>query len=253
MQAKNIDEVLAALTEIVHNSLIEKTRIGYFAALYLRVTWSVKRAITAGDVFQDNARMEQLDVTFANRFLEAWTLHNNGGKPTKPWRIAFDALSGDDYMVLQHMAVGMNAHINLDLGIAAEETMRSLGQPLEDLHTDFNMINTILDRLIGIVQVQLSELSHTFRNIEHLAPGLQNKLMQDIMLGIRDGAWNFAVKLDGAKHDLQRNLFIEERELWVDPLGKVILHPVIFPEVRHKIVEEEAANGIGFNVQVIAE
>lgn len=253
MQAENIDEVLAALTAILEKSLAEKTRIGYFAALYLRVTWAVKRAIVAGDVFQDNARMEKLDVTFANRFLEAWTQWTNGEEPTKPWQIAFGALESDTYMVLQHLAVGMNAHINLDLGVATEQTMRELGQPLEDIHDDFNMINTILDRLIGIVQVQLSELSDAFKKIEHLAPGLQNKLMQAIMEGIRNGAWELATRLDKKKTQAGRNLVMEERELWTDPLGKFMLNPHIFGDFIDTVVSEENANGIGFNIQIVAE
>ena len=38
------------------------------------------------------------------------------------WRVAFDAATKSKYLVLQQLLVGMNAHINLDLGIAAAET-----------------------------------------------------------------------------------------------------------------------------------
>ena len=115
------------------------------------------------------------------------------------------------------------------------------------------MINTILDRLIGIVQVQLMELSKPFRNIERLAPGLQNKLMEAIMEGIRNGAWHLAERLDKKKTEAGRQLVMEERELWADPLGKFMLNPHIFEDFIEKVVAEENENGISFNVQIVAE
>lgn len=72
MLPDTIDEVIARLNVIIDEALRAESRIGYFAGLYERVTTNVRRALVAGDVFRDNARMERLDVTFANRFLEAW-------------------------------------------------------------------------------------------------------------------------------------------------------------------------------------
>lgn len=251
--ATTIDEVLAAMTRILDDSIVGSQRIGYFAALYLRVTWAVKRAILAGDVFQNNERMEQLDVIFANRFLDAWQTWSQGGKPTGPWQVAFDALSRDDLMVVQHLGVAMNAHINLDLGIAAEEVMRQRGEPLEDLKTDFDMINTVLERLIGIVQVQLSELSKTFSNLERLAPRLQGKIFGKVLDGIRDGAWHFANRLDEAKTRAGRAIVYEERLLVATGLGKVVIDLPDFDHFISKVATEESANGVPFNIQIVAE
>ncbi len=47
-------------------------------------------------------------------------------------------------------------------------------------------------RLIGIVQVQLAEISPTFKDIERLAPGIENHLFGEVMKGLRDGAWALA-------------------------------------------------------------
>ena len=43
--AKNIDEVIARLTGIVDVSRREPGRLGYFAALYRKVTISVKQGV----------------------------------------------------------------------------------------------------------------------------------------------------------------------------------------------------------------
>ena len=47
--------------------------------------------------------------------------------------------------------IGMNAHINLDLGIAAA-TVAPTPAELEALHADFNRINDVLARLVRIVE-----------------------------------------------------------------------------------------------------
>ena len=117
-EPRTIDEVLVRLNGILDDALRQGARIGYFAALYERVTTNIRRALIAGNVFQDNARMERLDVIFANRFMAAWDAHTSGRRPSRSWQAAFLRCwtrPGD----LQHLLLGMNAHINLDLGIAA--------------------------------------------------------------------------------------------------------------------------------------
>ena len=46
--AKNIDEVIARLTDIIDISRQEPGRMGYFAALYRKVTINVKQGILNG-------------------------------------------------------------------------------------------------------------------------------------------------------------------------------------------------------------
>jgi len=48
-------------------------------------------------------------------------LQNTGQTPTESWVKAFDATEFWWLIVLQHLLMDMNAHINLDLGIAAAE------------------------------------------------------------------------------------------------------------------------------------
>ena len=66
MQAKTIDEVIDYLDEIIETARATGSRTGYLAALYKKVTVQVKEKTAAG-YFDDNERMEKLDVIFANR------------------------------------------------------------------------------------------------------------------------------------------------------------------------------------------
>jgi phage tail tube protein FII len=140
MPAQTIDEVINQLQAIVTDAIATNNRAGYFAALYLKVTTRVKEGIEAGE-FEDGARMEMFDVTFANRYIEAHRQWVNKQQPSASWRLAFEMLEKPRVLVLQHLMLGMNAHINLDLGIAVVELSKSQNKPLEVIHKDFNSIS----------------------------------------------------------------------------------------------------------------
>src|SRR5580692_9962210 len=117
MTATTINEVLARLDAIIEQSIAANDRRGFFAAVYKRVTLAVRAGIADGE-FDDGPRMERLDVTFANRYLDAYDAYARGDKASMVWVKTFDAARSDDVLVLQHLLLGMNAHIALDLGIA---------------------------------------------------------------------------------------------------------------------------------------
>jgi hypothetical protein len=137
--------------------------------------------------------MERFDVAFANRYLEAVRDHRTGGTPTSSWRLAFASSEEFWPIVLQHLLLGMNAHINLDLGIAAAETMR--GEPLESLHDDFNRINGILASLVDDVQKQLGEVWFVLRLLNARLGSVDDAIVNFSMERARDEAWRSAVRL----------------------------------------------------------
>ena len=77
-----IDDVIQQLDDIIDWSQSHKSRLGYFAALYRKVTLKVKEGIADG-YFGDGQRMERLDVTFAGRYLDAFEQYRSN-QPTKP-------------------------------------------------------------------------------------------------------------------------------------------------------------------------
>ena len=70
MAADPIDEILERLRAVVAWATEQDSRLGYFAAMYRRVTQEVKEAIHEGK-FEDGPRMTRLDVIFAERYLAA--------------------------------------------------------------------------------------------------------------------------------------------------------------------------------------
>jgi len=125
---QTIDNIIQDLEVIIQDCKKQQNPLGYFAALYQKVTIAVKQGIE-NDRFEDGPRMEQLDVVFASRYLDAYQTFKNKGTPTLSWQKAFDESPQKNLIILQHLFLGINAHINLDLGIATAEVMK--GKPLE--------------------------------------------------------------------------------------------------------------------------
>ena len=152
MPATTISEVITQLDEIVKQAGQNSDRAGYFAALYKKVTVAVSIKINE-KFFDDNARMEKLDVVFANRYLEAYQQYKNGLPCSAVWQHAFDATRTWKPIVIDHLIAGMNAHIGLDLGIATATV--APGNLINAVHDDFNKINTVLNGLVNEVKTDL--------------------------------------------------------------------------------------------------
>lgn len=218
--AISIDEVIDRLNQIIETSNVNNSREGYFAALYKRVTVSVKNNIEAGN-FQDNPRMETLDVIFANRYLEAYHEFHHNEACSESWQVAFKLCRSWRPLVIQHLFVGMNAHISLDLGIAAAEVQP---ENLDSLHADFNKINEVLGALVNQVQDELSQVFPLLKPIDWLAGGTDEKIAEFAMGIARDAAWEVA-KTYASLPPNQRAAYVTKRDADVAKFGREIASP----------------------------
>jgi hypothetical protein len=84
----------------------------HFLGTYLRTTIAVGRAIDQGG-FEDPGWVEEWDVVFAQPYLDAHDASLVDGPIARRWRLAFDAPA--QLHPLQHVLLGVNAHVNYDL------------------------------------------------------------------------------------------------------------------------------------------
>ena len=218
--ASTIDEVIEQLDHIIDWAISQSNRIGYFAALYRKVTVAVKEGIQ-NNLFEDGPRMTKLDVIFANRFLEAFQQHQTQQACSNSWLLAFDQSIIWRPLVLQHLMLGMNAHINLDLGIAAAKTME--GKPIEAIKADFFKINDILMSLIDDVQDQLSEIFPLLKRFDLL--GRFDEIIAEAGMDLaRAEAWKIAQSL-AKSPALEWDSSIQELDQKVLLAGHRILQP----------------------------
>ncbi|MDN3657252.1 DUF5995 family protein [Ferruginibacter paludis] len=223
MPVTTIAEVIDQLTNIVGKAAAENNRAGYFATLYKKVTIAVYDKIKAG-YFDDNERMEKLDVVFACRYLDAYQEYTQHKKCSACWQFAFDACNAWQPMVMHHLLLGMNAHIGLDLGIAA--AIVSPGGDIENIHTDFNKINTILCDLIAEVKASLFSMWPLSKFISQLNMGqFENDLAGFSMHIARDAAWQSALDYNAGNGITEKENYIIARDRSVTDFSNQILHP----------------------------
>jgi hypothetical protein len=231
-QINTIDDVIFALDEIIATAEQNQNPLGYFAALYRKVTIKVKEGISE-NFFDDGPRMEKLDIVFAQRYLVASFDWLNNKEITGSWKKTFE-ISGDYWpVVLQHLLLGMNAHINLDLGIAAAAVTR--GGNIHELENDFYKINQILSTLVVDVQKDLASIWPALTKILRRTGKTDDFLVDFSMELARDGAWKFAQKLAGIP-DSEISEAIKERDAKVVKKANLMLKPGMVASLILKII-----------------
>jgi hypothetical protein len=187
MTITTIDDVITRLDQIVETCKREKSRAGYFASLYRVMTIAVKAGVEAGR-FEDPQRMVRLDVIFASRYLDAYSRQQRGQKPTRAWQYAFDSAKAGQALILQDLLLGINAHINLDLGIAAAEACPQAQYP--PLKRDFAMINTVIAVLVDGVQAEIGLVSPHVQLMDGLWGPVDEALFNFSINVAREAAWH---------------------------------------------------------------
>jgi hypothetical protein len=219
---QSIAEVITRLEQIVEKSKERQSPLGYFAALYLKMTMAVRDGIESGQ-FENGSRMEQLDVRFANRYFEAYDAWQAGIPCTQAWKTAFEASKEDRLTVLQHILLGINAHINLDLGIAAAQT-RS-GDAIFGLRKDFDTINDIIAALTDRVQERLADIWLPFRLLDYLLRTEDEGWVNFSIRVSRGAAWKAATALAFARQKETEDALIRELDNAVAFFAKKITAP----------------------------
>jgi Family of unknown function (DUF5995) len=223
--ATTINDVIEQLEAIITKAEAENDRLGYFAALYHKVTCKVKDDID-NNLFEDGARLERLDVVFANRYLFAhnqWKSDKNSPLVSASWKIAFQNAEASSHLILQHLLLGMNAHINYDLGIAVAELAAS-GSSIDELRRDYNAINNILGGLTYGVINKLNIVSPFLSFLGFTGTSSNSMLVQFSMGNARDGAWLFAVDLLALAADKDKyDAFILKRDTEMCGLGALLV------------------------------
>jgi hypothetical protein len=165
-----------------------------------------------------------LDVLFANRYLAAYQFNANKQDCTESWKLAFAATQKWPPMVILHLLAGMNAHISLDLGIAAASV--APGNDINDLHNDFCKINVVLSELIEEVKAELFEMWPPSKLLIQLKTNkLENKLASFSMTIARDAAWQVAIDYAPLLSIVDQQNYIAERDKNVMAFGRKLLYP----------------------------
>ena len=205
----------ATIDELRSIALDAHDAAGHFPAMYSRVTAAVAEGI-AGGRFEDPARMERFVVRFAARYLAARTDAPAPGS----WRAAFDVAGDRRLLVVQHLLLGINAHVNFDLPQVVVELADEDGD-LASLRNDFDAVNDVLAATYPVV---LRDLGLVARWVNVAASAGGGRLFSFSLTVARAQAWRAATRLHGLDAEARR---AEVAEL--DRLVRVLAYLVASP------------------------
>ena len=217
-----IDAVVKQLDDAVTEARLSGDRLGWFAAMYRQTTRTVGARVAAG-LFDDPDRMGRFVTLFGRRYLrpvEAW----RGGQPVpRSWRIAFEAAGSGDRVILQHLLLGINAHVNLDLAVVAAELCP--GEEIHALHDDFMRVNAILVGLMPKVRACIGRFSPLLDVIDRVGGADDDEVLNFSIRVARNEAWSQAVLLASVLDETRRTELVDSLDRRVAVLGKVVAHP----------------------------
>jgi hypothetical protein len=220
IKAKTIDEVLQQLDAIIAESVKNNDPLGFFAYIYRRTTAEIKKAII-DKKFEDNSRMEKFDVLFANKYLSAYHDFHNGLPVSRSWSTAFRAKK-EKLTILQHIILGMNAHINFDLGMTAAEFTGD--GDIESLKHDFMLVNDVLASLVDELQMKVGRVSRLMFLLDWIGQRSDEATMNFSMEKARQQAWNFGVSLS-VLSGRQKMEKLDEVDEIIGSLGELVQRP----------------------------
>jgi hypothetical protein len=250
-QAHSVKEVIDSIDKIIAWSTANSSRVGYFAALYKRITLAVEKAIAARNVFHDGKRMERFDVVFANRYFDALNGYFHPGQYdglTKAWRVSFEKARRQEPIIVQHLLGACNAHIALDLGITAHDIAEG---NLPGLRDDFNKINAILASQASQVVKSIDELSPVLADVHAVLQNAEIDFIDESLKYLRDNAWDFAEHLSGETDPVETKT-IEQRDTEMAQRGRIIYEtpPIPMKAIFDAIADREQPD-VATNIRVL--
>ncbi|MGE0227466.1 MAG: DUF5995 family protein [Dehalococcoidia bacterium] len=216
-----IEELVERLRTLTERYASEGSRLGYFSALYYLMTSRVAEGMVNGR-FREPDRMQRLACHFASRYLAAVRQFDAGLQPPASWMVAFETATRWRPLVLQHLFLGMNAHINFDLGIAAADVAGASG--LSAARQDFDEINDVLAELMDDVQDRIGRVSPWMRLVDLAGGRTDEAVMNFSMQKARAAAWSVAESFVSVE-DLQRPAAERSLDGQVARFAKVIVRP----------------------------
>jgi Family of unknown function (DUF5995) len=217
MLAKTIDDAVDLMGDIITDARTKNSRIGYFTTLYRMTTMAVKIKCREGGYFEDDERMRTLDIIFANRYLAAVDGKRQGQNIAQSWDVSFQALQDPSVLIMQHLFLGINAHISLDLGVAVAQL--SPHELSDSLYRDFNRVNGIIEGLTNDVTSRLTRVSPLIGLVNRVGGRLDEALSNFSTRIGRDAAWHFAQQLVITPLEQRENV-IKQRDMVVAEFGR---------------------------------
>lgn len=224
----NLTEVLGRFAVEIDLARSAGSRIAFFMSLYRRVTAEIKRRIEQGE-FDDSVRMTHLDLDFVNRYFDALDAFRSGGLHRRCWQVAFEAAAEPNLLIIQHLLLGMNAHINFDLAQSAAKVAGN-ADGLSAMKNDFAAVNEVFATLIDEVQQRIGQVSPRFHELDDVVGEADEAILGFSIARARQLAWRTAETL--VRLGPAASLLIPVQDSLVAGFGEALIAPIVVNAVK---------------------
>ena len=189
---------------------------GYFPALYARVTERIGASIANG-TFADGPGIDRFATGFASHYVAASRDHLHS---PRCWQACWNVAADPRLLIVQHLLLGINAHVNYDLSRAVVEIADERGDLLSIRH-DFDAVNDVLAATYLDVVKDLDRVSRWVNSAARLGGG---RAFNFSLRLARARAWQAAETMYALSADGRRN-YAAELDRVVSVLAYLITRP----------------------------
>jgi hypothetical protein len=200
-----------------------------FLSCYTMMTRNMLRSIQAGG-FHDPIWVNQLLEHFAGYYFNALNSHDNEADSCPAvWKVTLKTAKNNSARAVQHLLLGVNAHINYDLVLALcdmlEHEWDNLSSKERALrYSDHCRINQIIADTIDEVQdLVLERYSPPMDIVDKAFGRLDEWLISRLLTRWRDQVWSLAVQWLESSSSEERYVLIQQVEAVSLRRGEFIL------------------------------
>lgn len=160
------------------------------------------------DQFVDADWVRVLLEHFAEYYFQALDAYQQfQGSSPRVWQVAFNAASQPDLQLVQHLLLGVNAHINYDLVFAvvdllSPEWYRLSSEERATRYQDYCLVNEIIHRTIDAVQDDILERNNVIlRLLDTAMVKVDEWMIGQLVDNWRDRVWAQAIELIDCKDE----------------------------------------------------
>ncbi|MCC5940756.1 MAG: hypothetical protein JJU37_04375 [Balneolaceae bacterium] len=239
-----VDEVAEGLSEFEKLCLETGDLRGVFATAYLEITRAIAGQMESS--FRDPEWVASYLIRFGNLYREALLSYENGKlkQVPKSWFIAFETAKRDEGLIIQHLILGINAHINHDLAISLYDVGIDPGR--SDKYHDHTEINNILQRSTERLKREVStKYAPILARLDRKTGQISDDVTNFSIPKAREHAWIFAVALSNAKSGTERTILRKALDEQAAVLARLIMaSPTKDPRFTRSVTIAKRINGV---------
>ena len=193
------ESAFTRMTELVDQWEAVQDRRAIFLGCYRLMTRNMLNAIEAGR-FHDGMWVSHLLERFAEYYFAALDRYEQDGLTSPVWELAFNATRDQNVTTLQHLLLGVNAHINHDLvfslyDLLQPEWAEATPDQRAARHADHEMVNRIIGETTDAVQDQVVERFSPWTDfLDKMLGPVDEWLTSHLISQWREEVWENAVR-----------------------------------------------------------